>query len=238
MGYANECGEALRSLLPPFGVPASYAVAIGYVLCDTVDKAKKEWEVSAVCKTDPSNAMRVVRVASSAFDALSWQLLASVFVPGSIIHFAYTVTSFAVSLAVSDDAAVAANPGAAAAAAAAGPAVSSLVASYLPTVVGLGTIPLIVEPIDEAIHKVHDMSIRPALSSSIESFNKFESSLLSTAAPGAAGDAQDDAPGEAVEEQARELDVGATLRGGAALAMAVTFAPLAFSVSDVIDSLH
>lgn len=74
MGYANECGEALRSLLPPFGVPASYAVAIGYVLCDTIDKAKKEWDVSAVCKTDPSKAMRVVRVASSAFDALSWQV--------------------------------------------------------------------------------------------------------------------------------------------------------------------
>ena len=38
-GYANECGEAFAAWLPAFGVPLSYAVAVAYVLVDTVDKA-------------------------------------------------------------------------------------------------------------------------------------------------------------------------------------------------------
>ena len=62
LGYANECGEALRALLPPAGVPASYALAIGYVLADTLDKAVKEWELSGRCETGPSGAMRAVRL--------------------------------------------------------------------------------------------------------------------------------------------------------------------------------
>ena len=32
----TEVGEALKAFLPGFGVPASYAVAIAYVLADTV----------------------------------------------------------------------------------------------------------------------------------------------------------------------------------------------------------
>ena len=155
--------------------------------------------------------------------------------PGSIIHFAYTVTSFAVSFVVSDDPAVAATSGSSTLT----DPVSSLISSYLPTAVGLATIPMIVEPIDETIHKVHDMSIRPTLSASIESFNKFESSLLSTTSPGADGDASNSTlDSKSIEEKARDIDIGATLKGGAALAMAVTFAPIAFTVSDVIDALH
>ena len=65
LGYANECGEALRALLPPAGVPASYALAIGYVLADTMDKAFKEWELSGRCETGPSGAMRAVRLQSA-----------------------------------------------------------------------------------------------------------------------------------------------------------------------------
>lgn len=36
LGYSNEVGEAFRSLVKKQVVHASYAVAIGYVLCDTV----------------------------------------------------------------------------------------------------------------------------------------------------------------------------------------------------------
>ena len=33
---AHEVGEALKAFLPGWGVPASYALAIAYVLADTV----------------------------------------------------------------------------------------------------------------------------------------------------------------------------------------------------------
>lgn len=59
LGYANEVGEACRAFLPGWGVPASYALAISYVLADTADKAAKEWKISAKCETDPSTSVRV-----------------------------------------------------------------------------------------------------------------------------------------------------------------------------------
>ena len=136
-------------MLPPFGVPLSYAIAIGYVLCDTIDKAVKEWQLSGTCRTDPSQPMRAMRVATTAIDALTWQLLASVFVPGSVIHFIYTISSFALTSALlvfqsEETAATTADT------------TSSLAVtlSYVPTAIGLLTIPFIVEPIDETIHKV------------------------------------------------------------------------------------
>ena len=39
-----------------------------------MDKAFKEWNVSGTCKTDPTNGMRLMRVATTAFDALTWQV--------------------------------------------------------------------------------------------------------------------------------------------------------------------
>lgn len=44
LGYANEVGEAFAAWLFNGGVPLSYAVAIGYVLFDTVDKYNKTLE--------------------------------------------------------------------------------------------------------------------------------------------------------------------------------------------------
>ena len=41
LGYANEVGEAFRPLVPVELVYASYVLAIGYILADTVDKGKK-----------------------------------------------------------------------------------------------------------------------------------------------------------------------------------------------------
>ena len=40
-GYANECGEAFRPLVPVEIVYFTYFLAISYVLADTVDKGKK-----------------------------------------------------------------------------------------------------------------------------------------------------------------------------------------------------
>ena len=41
VGYANECGEAFRPLVPVELVYLTYFAAISYVLADTVDKGKK-----------------------------------------------------------------------------------------------------------------------------------------------------------------------------------------------------
>ncbi|XP_045145560.1 mitochondrial fission process protein 1 isoform X2 [Echinops telfairi] len=44
LGYANEVGEAFRSLVPAAVVWLSYGVASSYVLADAVDKGKKAGE--------------------------------------------------------------------------------------------------------------------------------------------------------------------------------------------------
>uniref|UniRef100_A0AC11BVZ3 Mitochondrial fission process 1 n=1 Tax=Ovis aries TaxID=9940 RepID=A0AC11BVZ3_SHEEP len=41
LGYANEVGEAFRSLVPAAVVWLSYAVSSSYVLADAIDKGKK-----------------------------------------------------------------------------------------------------------------------------------------------------------------------------------------------------
>lgn len=41
--YGVCCREAFAAWLPAFGVPLSYAVAIGYVLVDTADKGLKAY---------------------------------------------------------------------------------------------------------------------------------------------------------------------------------------------------
>jgi hypothetical protein len=81
MGYSNEVGEAFRPIIPRLVVP-SYALAIVYVLADTVDKGRQAHELSVAT----SGAADTRRVLEQAGDCLVWQLLASVFVPGAVIH--------------------------------------------------------------------------------------------------------------------------------------------------------
>lgn len=47
-GYANEVGEAFRSLTPVTFVRATYGVASVYVLADTYDKASKMNKVKLI----------------------------------------------------------------------------------------------------------------------------------------------------------------------------------------------
>ena len=61
---------------PQPSVAPSYAVSIGYVLCDTADKTSK---AHAAGKTSSEAAV-------AAGDTLVWQLLASVIVPGFMIN--------------------------------------------------------------------------------------------------------------------------------------------------------
>uniref|UniRef100_A0A5F9CZW6 Mitochondrial fission process protein 1 n=1 Tax=Oryctolagus cuniculus TaxID=9986 RepID=A0A5F9CZW6_RABIT len=48
LGYANEVGEAFRSLVPAAVVWLSYGVSSSYVLADAVDKGRKAGEVGGL----------------------------------------------------------------------------------------------------------------------------------------------------------------------------------------------
>jgi len=93
LGYANELGEAFAAWLPAFGVPASYATAIAYVLVDTYDKTSRahseaKSSMSTMDPASPVNPPQIITLLTSerAVDTLLWQLLASVAIPGFTIH--------------------------------------------------------------------------------------------------------------------------------------------------------
>ncbi|KAL2767525.1 mitochondrial fission process protein 1 isoform b [Daubentonia madagascariensis] len=60
LGYANEVGEAFRSLVPAAVVWLSYGVASSYVLADAIDKGKKAGEVSGLPpRLQPAQALPI-----------------------------------------------------------------------------------------------------------------------------------------------------------------------------------
>lgn len=131
MGYANEVGESFAAFLPSWGVPASYAVAATYVMMDTVDKTKKKYDET----DDMEEASKV------AIDTCTWQMLASVFWPGSFIRLVVTASTMH--------------------------KIEGF--DYLPTILGLLTIPLIVKPIDETVDVIMEKSVSKVLKKDIES---------------------------------------------------------------------
>ncbi|CAH2052659.1 unnamed protein product, partial [Iphiclides podalirius] len=76
LGYANEVGESFRAMVPVQVVRASYALATAYVLADTVDKGWKMFKKDG----------RPKNVLIETGDALIWQTLASVVIPGYAIN--------------------------------------------------------------------------------------------------------------------------------------------------------
>ena len=125
LGYANECGEAFRPLVPVEVVYVSYALAIGYILADTVDKGRK----GAASATD--NA--ILRATFGATDTFLWQMLASVLFPSFCINRLVALLGGLQE---------------------AGSVPDLLTASWLPTVAGLALIPLVIVPLDVLAHWV------------------------------------------------------------------------------------
>ncbi|CAI4233277.1 unnamed protein product [Auanema sp. JU1783] len=125
LGYANEVGEAFRSMIPSVAVKATYVVALGYACADALDKSRKvhkqEWN---------SAEERRKRVTIAAADTFLWQALASVAIPGftinRICHFSNALLSKASSL-------------------------PTPIRKWVVTGIGLGTIPFIVHPIDSVV---------------------------------------------------------------------------------------
>lgn len=134
-GYANEVGEAFAPLVPAVVVPASYGVAITYVIADTIDKFRKSLSGGKYNQGASTTCAIIEGV-----DALIWQLAASVALPGYTIHQVVAITVTLLSAAGLSDTG--------------GPI------DALPTVVGLATIPFIVKPLDEFAEVGMDLTFR------------------------------------------------------------------------------
>lgn len=134
LGYANEVGEAFRSLVKKVVVHATYGVAVGYVLADTADKATKRHKLPE----SEGGGTRGALIASG--DTLIWQMLASVIVPGFTINRICWGSSKILKATKLKGA---------------HPAVK-----FIPTIVGLASIPLIIHPIDSAIDTLMDNTYR------------------------------------------------------------------------------
>jgi fission process protein 1 len=142
-GYANEVGEAFAPLTPGWCVPASYAVAITYVVADTVDKTRKVLDGDKY-GDESLNKCALIEGA----DALIWQLAASVALPGYTIH-----QLVAIVVALLD---------------ASGVDQSGLI-SALPTACGLALIPFIITPLDELAEVGMDVTFRKLSAPFLES---------------------------------------------------------------------
>ena len=129
LGYANELGEAFRPIYPRIVVP-SYGVAFAYVGADSVLKTWNAYQ---------KGSSHTVAVATFT-DCLTWQTLASVLIPGKVIH---AVTGMSSSLLKSSQ-----NP---------------TIRKFGATAIGLAFIPLIIKPIDAGVDLLMDSTLRKVL---------------------------------------------------------------------------
>ena len=115
LGYANEIGESFKPMVPRAFYFGSYAVACTYVAADAKHKFDADGDVR------------------HGVDALVWQALASVAVPGVVVNRVVALAGRAT-----------ARP-------------------FVPTLCGLGCIPFIIKPIDALVDAAMDATIRPFL---------------------------------------------------------------------------
>ena len=147
MGYANELGEAFTSYLPEWGLPASYCVAASYVMFDTIDKGQKAFDAAE----EEDKLTDTLRIST---ETLTWQMLASVFWPGSIIR---VIVNLSANLVSNDD------------------------LHFVPTIVGLLAIPLIVKPIDTTVDKLMENSISKVINGEIKTPEDASAAFMTTA---------------------------------------------------------
>ena len=115
LGYTNEIGESFKPMVPRAFYLGSYAVACTYVAADAKHKYDADGD------------------ARHGVDALIWQSLASVAVPGLVVNRVVALTGK-----------VTARP-------------------LAPTLAGLASIPFIIKPIDAFVDVLMDATIRPLL---------------------------------------------------------------------------
>ncbi|EGW10806.1 mitochondrial fission process protein 1 [Cricetulus griseus] len=133
LGYANEVGEAFRSLVPTAVVWLSYGVSSSYVLADAIDKGKKAGE-----EPSPEEG-RSTRVALAVVDTFVWQSLASVAIPGFTINRLCAASLYGLRTMTRWP---------------------LTVRKWTTTTLGLLAIPVIVHPIDRSVDFLLDSSLR------------------------------------------------------------------------------
>jgi mitochondrial fission process protein 1 len=139
LGYANEVGESFRYQFPKLVTP-SYGLAIGYCFADAATTGLDTWKKQSASTTTSRSSSPEIYALASAADVLIWQSLASVIIPGFSINMLVKFSRLAVSKNTI--------------------ALPVMVSTWFPTAVGLGSIPLIIHPIDAAVDFVMDKSIR------------------------------------------------------------------------------
>ncbi|XP_045454017.1 mitochondrial fission process protein 1 [Melitaea cinxia] len=130
LGYANEVGESFRALVPVKLVRASYGLAFAYVLADTGDKSLKMYK--------KDNRARNILLETG--DALIWQTLASVAIPGFVINRICKYTGQYLKNNVTK--------------------IPPTPRSVITVAVGLASIPIIVGPIDLSVTVLMNLTYR------------------------------------------------------------------------------
>ena len=152
MGYANELGEAFTTYLPEWGLPASYCIAASYVMFDTIDKGEKAYNSAE----EEDKIVDTLRIST---ETLTWQMLASVFWPGSIIRVIVNMAASIISNNNLDD---------------------NQVMHFLPTLIGISAIPMIVKPIDSTVDKIMEGSISRVIHGEIKTTEEAQAAAMTT----------------------------------------------------------
>lgn len=139
MGYANEVGESFRYQFPKFVLP-SYCLAFGYCLLDAATNGYDTWysykPKPASFTKQPRSQEMTTFVAT--VDTLLWQSLATVMIPGATINVIVKCCRLAVSRV----------------------SLPVALATWMPTGVGLASIPIIIKPIDNTVDYMMDNTTR------------------------------------------------------------------------------
>jgi len=132
LGYANEVGEAFRSLVHVNYVRLSYAIACTYVAADANHKGGLAAE-----KAEPSKATKQRAIAMA--DTVVWQGLASVAIPGFTINRVCALSNQLLKKNSS---------------------LPTNIRKWTTTCIGLGVIPFIVSPIDHSVDYMMNNTLR------------------------------------------------------------------------------
>ncbi|CAG9770155.1 unnamed protein product [Ceutorhynchus assimilis] len=133
LGYANEVGEAFRSIIGTKLVNLSYGIATLYVLADTGDKSMESYKANI---NEPNHKRKV---AYTTADTLIWQLLASVAIPGFTVNRICALSNYAIKKSE---------------------ILPKNYRKWLVTTIGLTAIPFIIKPIDKFVDFAMDESLR------------------------------------------------------------------------------
>ena len=185
LGYANEVGEAFRPLAPLPFVIGTYIVAGIYVFCDCGNiyklaskgnKIKEEEEEKALelLPTHHAHALanksKIVSAEVQSVDAIIWQTLASVFIPGLTINLlvkvsASTITNYFPPIPKPLPSSSAPSKTMKVVIPKKGHVIPLSMSTFftrksIPTAIGLLAIPFIIHPIDHMTDYLLDNSIR------------------------------------------------------------------------------